>query len=88
MSLRLTLKRFVKRLSNAFCHRDYREYDSVNIAIFKDRVEIRSPGLLYGGLTISDIRRKMLSERRNELMSELFHPHHGIPNARQLEYIT
>jgi ATP-dependent DNA helicase RecG len=23
---------------NAFCHRDYREYDSVNIAIFKDRV--------------------------------------------------
>jgi ATP-dependent DNA helicase RecG len=38
-----------------------------------NRVEIRSPGLLYGGLTISDIRRKMLSERRNEMMAELFH---------------
>ena len=69
---------FREAIINAFCHRDYREYDSVNIAIFKDRVEIRSPGLLYGGLTISDIRRKMLSERRNELMSELFHRVHFI----------
>jgi ATP-dependent DNA helicase RecG len=69
---------FREAVINAFCHRDYREYDSVNIAIFKDRVEIRSPGLLYGGLTISDIRRKMLSERRNELMAELFHRVHFI----------
>lgn len=52
---------FREAVINAFCHRDYREYDSVNIAIFKDRMEIRSPGLLYGGLTISDIRSKMLA---------------------------
>ena len=69
---------FREAIINAFCHRDYREYDSVNIAIFKDRVEIRSPGLLYGGLTVADIRRKMLSERRNELMAELFHRVHFI----------
>ena len=37
---------------NAFCHRDYYEYDSVNVAVFKNRVGIRSKGLLYGGLTI------------------------------------
>jgi len=43
---------FREAIINAFCHRDYREYDSVNIAIFRDRLEIRSPGLLYGGLTI------------------------------------
>jgi ATP-dependent DNA helicase RecG len=49
----------------------YREYDSVNIAIFKDRVEIRSPGLLYGGFTIDTIRKKMVSVRRNELLAEL-----------------
>ena len=69
---------FREAIINAFCHRDYREYDSVNIAIFKDRVEIRSPGLLYGGLTVTDIRKKMLSERRNELMAELFHRVHFI----------
>ena len=69
---------FREAIINAFCHRDYREYDSVNIAIFKDRVEIRSPGLLYGGLTVADIRRKMLSERRNERLAELFHRVHFI----------
>lgn len=63
---------------NAFCHRDYREYDSVNIAIFKDRIEIRSPGILYGGLTIDSIRKKMVSARRNELLAELFQRSHRI----------
>ena len=33
---------FREAIINAFCHRDYREYDSVNIAIFRDRLEIRS----------------------------------------------
>ena len=69
---------FREAIINAFCHRDYREYDSVNIAIFKDRVEIRSPGLLYGGLTVLDIRKKMVSARRNELLAELFQRSHRI----------
>src|SRR3989304_6618849 len=64
---------FREAIINAFCHRDYREFDSVNIAVFKDRVEIRSPGLLYGGLTIETIRTKMVSERRNELIAEMLH---------------
>lgn len=69
---------FREAIINAFCHRDYLEYDSVNIAIFKDRVEIRSPGLLYGGLTIATIRKKMVSARRNELLAELFQRSHRI----------
>jgi len=69
---------FREAIINSFCHRDYREYDSVNIAIFKDRVEIKSPGLLYGGLTVSDIRKKMVSARRNELLAELFQRSHRI----------
>jgi ATP-dependent DNA helicase RecG len=60
---------FREAIINAFCHRDYYEYDSVNIAVFKDRVEVRSPGLLYGGLTIDQIKREMASERRNELIA-------------------
>jgi len=69
---------FREAIINAFCHRDYREYDSVNIAVFKDRLEIRSPGLLYGGLTVADIRNKMVSVRRNELLAELFQRSHRI----------
>jgi len=69
---------FREAIINAFCHRDYREYDSVNIAVFKDRIEIRNPGLLYGGLTVSDIREKMVSLRRNELLAELFQRRHLI----------
>ncbi len=69
---------FREAIINAFCHRDYREYDSVNIAIFKDRLEIRNPGLLYGGLTVADIRNKMVSVRRNELLAELFQRSHRI----------
>lgn len=69
---------FREAIINAFCHRDYDEYDSVNIAIFTDRVEIRSPGLIYGGLTIAQIKKEMVSERRNELIAELLHRVHFI----------
>jgi ATP-dependent DNA helicase RecG len=69
---------FREAIINAFCHRDYREYDSVNIAVFRDRLEIRSPGLLYGGLTIEKIRRDMVSERRNELIADLMHRIHFV----------
>jgi ATP-dependent DNA helicase RecG len=62
---------FREAVINAFCHRDWREYDSVNVAIFADRVEIRSPGLLYNGLTIARITTEMVSERRNELLAEM-----------------
>ena len=69
---------FREGIINAFCHRDYWKYDSVNIAVFKDRVEIRSPGLLYGGLTIDRIRKENVSERRNEVIAEMFHRVHFV----------
>lgn len=69
---------FREAIINAFCHRDYYEYDSVNVAVFKDRVEIRSPGDLYGGLTIEEIKKKMVSRRRNELIADMFHEVHFV----------
>ncbi len=69
---------FREAVINAFCHRDYYEYDSVNVAVFKDRLEVRNPGLLYGGLTIAQIRREKVSSRRNELIAEMFHRIHFI----------
>ena len=41
-------------------------------------MEIRNKGLLYGGLTIEQIKTEMVSERRNELIAEIFHEIHWI----------
>jgi ATP-dependent DNA helicase RecG len=57
---------------NAFCHRDYYDPDYIQMAIFKDRVEIRNPGKLYGNLTIDDLRKGNVSQRRNPLIADLF----------------
>jgi len=57
---------------NAFCHRDYRDPDYIQVAVFKDRVEIRNPGCLYGGLTLADLRHGHVSRRRNPLIADLF----------------
>jgi ATP-dependent DNA helicase RecG len=57
---------------NAFCHRDYYDPDFIQIAIYKDRVEIRNPGKLYGNLTIEDLRKGNVSQRRNPLIADLF----------------
>ncbi len=57
---------------NAFCHRDYCDPDYVQVAVYKDRVEIRNPGTLYGGLTIADLKRGHVSQRRNPLLAEMF----------------
>lgn len=67
----IPLKAIREALVNAFCHRDWRDPDFVQIAIFKDRLEIRSPGSLYGDLTFDDIRQGNVSRRRNPKIAEL-----------------
>lgn len=57
---------------NAFCHRDWRDPDYIQIAIYKNRVEIRNPGGLFDGLTFEQMRRGNVSHRRNPLMADLF----------------
>ena len=82
---------------NAFCHRDWRDPDYIQIAIYKNRVEIRNPGGLFDGLTIEQMRRGNVSHRRNPLIAELFRRIHmveawgrGMPlileNAPQVEF--
>uniref|UniRef100_A0A831UA86 Winged helix-turn-helix transcriptional regulator n=1 Tax=Geobacter metallireducens TaxID=28232 RepID=A0A831UA86_GEOME len=56
---------------NAFCHRDYRDPDHVQIAVFRNRVEIRSPGGLFEGLTIEQLKQGNVSKRRNPIVAEL-----------------
>jgi len=68
----ISMEALREAIINAFCHRDYRDPDYVQIAIFKNRVEIRNPGKLYGGLTIADLHRGNVSQRRNPLIADLF----------------
>ncbi|WP_162051215.1 MULTISPECIES: ATP-binding protein, partial [unclassified Lentimonas] len=56
---------------NAFCHRNYRDPDPVQVAIYKNRVEIRNPGTLIDGITLDDLRDGTVSRRRNPLIAEL-----------------
>ena len=63
---------------NAFLHRDYFDPDFVSVFIFKDRVEIRNPGRLFGGITIEDILTKNISRRRNEVIADILsRAHYG-----------
>ncbi|MBM4157504.1 MAG: ATP-dependent DNA helicase [Ignavibacteria bacterium] len=63
-------------LINAFLHRDYYNPDFIYINIFQDRLEIRNPGNIFGGLTLDDIIKRHLSKRRNELLADIFNRAH------------
>lgn len=67
----IPLKAVREALVNAFCHRDWRDPDFVQVAVFKDRLEIRSPGSLYGNLSVDEIRQGNVSRRRNPKIAEL-----------------
>ncbi len=61
-------------LLNAVVHRDYANASDIQIKIFDDRITIFSPGTLYGGLTIDDLKTDTYQSRtRNKLVAEAFY---------------
>lgn len=61
-------------LINALCHRDYDIYQcSIGIAIYDDRIEIESPGLLPRELTPKTIKRSHKSYPRNEIVATVLY---------------
>jgi len=61
-------------LLNAVVHRDYADSSDIQIKIFDDRITIFSPGKLYGGLTIEEIKTDSYqSHIRNKLIAEAFY---------------
>ncbi len=59
-------------LTNAIVHADYSQIGApIRVAIFDDRIEIENPGILTGGLTISDIRDGV-SKLRNRVIGRVF----------------
>lgn len=61
-------------IANALCHRDYAiGGGSVDVAIYDDRLEITSAGLLHFGLTIEDLYRPHPSRLWNPLIAAAFY---------------
>jgi ATP-dependent DNA helicase RecG len=56
---------------NALAHRDYRSTANVQVYIFRDRVEIVSPGGLPAGMTEADLGTKSIP--RNPLLFAILH---------------
>lgn len=72
---------------NAMAHRDYYSYDSIQINIFEDRIEISNPGGLPQGLTKEFFGKR--SVRRNPLTYRILRDCHyveglglGVPQMR------
>lgn len=64
---------------NATTHRNFLDNSCVQVAVYEDRVEITSPGMLYGGLTIKQIKEGA-SKIRNRCIAEVFSRMHIIEN--------
>ena len=55
---------------NAVCHRDYTSNASVQVMLFKDRLEIWNPGHMPPGLTLEKLREPHHSVPANPLVAE------------------
>ena len=69
---------FREALLNSFSHRNYYLDQEIQVAIFKDKVQVRSPGLLPKGLTIEKIRTEEISRPRNPLIADRLHEIHWV----------
>ena len=58
-------------ICNAVCHRSYLDESAIQVSIFDDRIEVLSPGMLYGGLDI--VSAKLGKSRcRNAAIADAF----------------
>jgi len=55
---------------NAVCHRNYMDNSCVQVAVYDNRVEVTSPGALYGGLTIEQAMEG-ISKIRNRAVAQV-----------------
>ncbi|MCL4544312.1 MAG: AAA family ATPase, partial [Chloroflexi bacterium] len=61
-------------LANALCHRDYSiGGGAISVAIYDDRLEISSTGILPFGLTPEDLKRPHVSRPWNPLIAQTFY---------------
>ncbi len=68
---RYPLRVIAEALTNAIIHRDYRLVSDIIVRIFSDRIEIESPGLLIGPVTVGNISRIGAHSRNPQIVQHL-----------------
>lgn len=74
-SYELPIKAVREMIANAVVHRSYLEDACVQVSIYDDRIEVSSPGMLYGGLDIETAKFGK-SSCRNAAIAAAFHYMH------------
>jgi ATP-dependent DNA helicase RecG len=59
-------------VTNALCHREYRDPGNVQVRVFDDRLEVWNPGTLPPELSLEALRRTHRSVPRNRLIAHAF----------------
>lgn len=67
----LPIRTIREMITNAVCHRSYLSPDKIQVALFDDRLEVTSPGMLDHDLTIEKMKTG-LSKIRNKAIAEAF----------------
>jgi ATP-dependent DNA helicase RecG len=63
-------------LINAIAHRDYSAQSGIDIFVYDDRIEVRSPGALLSTISVSDLEGlKGAHESRNPLIARVLREH-------------
>lgn len=62
-------KAIAEAVINAIAHRDYNSKGSIQVSVFKDRIEISNPGHLPPELSLEDLKKDHTSYPRNELLA-------------------
>lgn len=65
----LPLESIRELIANAVVHRSYLEPSKVQVALYDDRLEITSPGMLIGGLSIEDLKAGCCQARNRGIVS-------------------
>ena len=67
----LPIRSIREMIVNAVTHRNYMIDSCIQVAVFDDRIEVTSPGMLYGSLDIAAIKSGR-SETRNRTIARVF----------------
>ncbi|MCR4758507.1 MAG: putative DNA binding domain-containing protein [Butyrivibrio sp.] len=67
----LPIKSIRELVANAVIHRSYLVESKIQISIFDDRIEVVSPGMLYGGMDFATMKTGR-SKCRNQAIADIF----------------
>ena len=73
----LPIKSIRELVANAVIHRSYLVESKIQISIFDDRIEVVSPGMLYGGMDIATMKTGR-SKCRNQAIADMFQYMHVV----------